>query len=71
MIVRISLLALLIFAHGCKSVPSEKDVLINVSDNLSKIRSATYYMTGTGSAPGDTLEFTEPVTMYYKIFVNP
>ena len=54
MIGKISLLALLISIHGCKSGVSEKDVLLNVSDNLSNIKSATYYMTGVGSAPGDT-----------------
>jgi peroxiredoxin len=71
MIVRILLLTLLIFIHGCKSGPSEKDVLLDVSDNLSSIKSATYYLTGVGSAPGDTTKFSEPRTMYYKIFVNP
>jgi len=69
--VRILLLTLLISIHGCNSGPSEKDVLLKVSDNLSKIKSATYYMTGVGSAPGDTTKFSEPITMYYKIFVNP
>jgi peroxiredoxin len=71
MIVRILFLTLLIFIHGCKSGPSEKDVLLDVSDNLSSIKSATYYLTGVGSAPGDTTKFSEPRTMYYKIFVNP
>ncbi len=71
MIIRILLLALLISMHGCKSGPSEKDVLLNVSDNLSNIKSATYYFTGVGSAPGDTTKFSEPRTMYYKIFVDP
>lgn len=71
MIIRILILALLISMHGCKSGPSEKDVLLSVSDKLSNIKSATYYLTGVGSAPGDTTKFSEPITMYYKIFVNP
>ena len=71
MVVRLFVLALLIFVQSCNPDPGEKDVLLEVSDNLSKIKSATYFLTGYGSAPGDTTRFSEPKNMYYKIFVNP
>jgi peroxiredoxin len=42
-----------------------------VSNNLDKIKSASYFSTKIASAPEDTLEFTEPRKTYRKFFVNP
>ncbi len=68
---KILIFALLILINGCNTDINEKEYLHEVSDNLSKIKSATYYSTGIASAPGDTAKFTEPITQYYKIYVNP
>jgi len=62
---------LLIFMSGCNSALNENDYLSEVSENLDKILSASYYSTGIGSAPGDTTKFSEPRKLYYKIFINP
>jgi len=61
----------LLLLNACKPSLSEKDYLKKVSDNLSKIKSATYFSTKVASAPGDTTKFTEPNKDYLKIFVNP
>jgi len=39
--------------------------------NLDKIKSATYFFTMSASAPGDTLSFSEPRTIFVREFVNP
>ncbi len=67
----IIILAILIFADSCKTELNEQEFLLKVSNNLSSIKSATYYSTETASAPGDTAKFSEPRTRYIKIFVNP
>lgn len=68
---RLLLLCAVILAGGCRKQYSEKEFLSEVSDNLGKIRSATYFSTATASAPGDTLKFSKPRTQYVKIFINP
>jgi len=65
------LICAVILAGGCRKQYSEKEFLTEVSANLGKIRSATYFSTATASAPGDTLKFSEPRTQYVKIFINP
>jgi thiol-disulfide isomerase/thioredoxin len=60
-----------IVAGGCGKKYSEKEFLAEVSANLQKIKSATYFSTATASAPGDTLKFSEPWTQFVKIFINP
>lgn len=59
-----------ILINGCKVESKQNDYLLKVIANLEKIKSATYFSTGTGTAPGDT--FT--LHTYYdfkKEFVNP
>jgi len=68
---KLMLLCAVLMAGGCKKQYSEKEFLSEVSGNLQKIRSATYYSTATASAPGDTMKFSEPRTQYVKIFINP
>ncbi len=65
------LMSVLLLAGGCRKQYSEKEFLTEVSGNLGKIRSATYFSTATASAPGDTLKFSKPRTQYVKIFINP
>ncbi|MDZ7634906.1 MAG: TlpA disulfide reductase family protein [Bacteroidales bacterium] len=67
---RLMLLCAVIVAGGCKKQYSEREFLAEVSENLQKIKSATYFSTVTASAPGDTLKFSEPRTQYVKIFIN-
>lgn len=68
---RLILLCALILTGGCRKQYSEKEFLTEVSGNLQKIKSATYYSTVTASAPGDTLKFSKPWTQFVKIFINP
>ena len=65
------LLCAVIMAGGCRKQYSEKEFLAEVSGNLGKIKSATYFSTVTASAPGDTMKFSEPWTQFVKIFINP
>jgi len=65
------ILVAVILAGGCRKQYSEKEFLAETSDNLGKIKSATYFSTSSASAPGDTLKFSEPRTQYVKIFINP
>jgi peroxiredoxin len=67
---KLMLLCAVIVAGGCGKQYSEKEFLAEVSANLGKIKSATYFSTATASAPGDTLKFSEPRTQYVKIFIN-
>lgn len=62
---------LLILLWGCHSTIKEDAYLRKVSENLNRIKSASYFSTGIASAPGDTAKFSEPVELYYKIFINP
>ncbi len=55
------------FSYGQKAT----DYLRKVSNNLDKIKSASYFSTTIASAPGDTLKFTEPRKTYIKIYLNP
>lgn len=71
MINGLKIFGLLLLLNACNTNLKEKDYLQEVSDNLSEIKSATYYLTGISSAMGDTAKFTEPRTKFYKIFVNP
>jgi len=68
---KLMLLCAVIMAGGCRKQYSEKEFLTEVSGNLQKIRSATYFSTTSASAPGDTLKFSEPRTQFVKIFINP
>src|SRR5512133_2669088 len=68
---RLFILTAMILAGGCRKQYNEKEFLTEVSDKLRRIKSATYFSTATGSAPGDTLKFSEPWTQYVKIFINP
>jgi len=63
--------AALILCFGCKTKTSEQDFLRASSDELSRIKSASYYTVSSASAPGDTMKFSEPRTQYVKIFANP
>lgn len=62
---------ILITIIGCKPNISENDYLQKVSENLDRIKSASYFSIEVASAPEDTAKFTEPRESYYKIFVNP
>lgn len=62
---------LLLALIGWKPNISENDYLQKVSENLDQIKSASYFSIVIASAPGDTVEFTEPSELYYKIFINP
>jgi peroxiredoxin len=55
------------YSYGQSSI----EYLIKVSNNLDKIKSASYFSTKIASAPEDTLKFTEPRKTYRKFFVNP
>jgi peroxiredoxin len=50
---------------------SKDEYLKKVLNNLNQIKSATYYSTSSASAPGDTITFSEPRTLFVKEFVNP
>ena len=50
---------------------SKNEYLKTVLNNLNQIKSATYYSTESASAPGDTITFSEPRTLFVKEFVNP
>lgn len=62
---------LIISLFGCKSTINQNDYLKKVSERLDQIKSASYFLTGVSSAPGDTLKFSDPRELYYKIFINP
>ena len=67
----IVLISSLIQIQGCKEEITDKEYLQSVYEALDKIKSATYYITGSVSAPGDTLSFSEMRYLYIKEFVNP
>ena len=67
---KLILLCAVLLAGGCKKQYSEKEFLTEVSGHLEKIRAAAYFSTVTASAPGDTLQFSEPRTQFVKIFIN-
>ena len=71
MINGLKIFGLIFLLNACSNNLKEKEYLPEVSENLSEIKSATYYLTRISSAPGDTAKFTEPRTKFYKIFVNP
>ena len=67
----IVLIMTLILICGCKVEISDEEYLQSVFNKLDKIKSATYNLTGSASAPGDTLSFSVPQHLYIKEFVNP
>ena len=62
---------LLISLFGCNPTNNQYDYLKDMSENLDQIKSASYFLTVTSSAPGDTARFTDPYEKYYKFFINP
>ena len=66
-----TLVILTISLLGCNSKINQHDYLKTVSENLDQIKSASYFYTGVNSAPGDTVKFSEPRELFYKIFINP
>lgn len=66
-----TLVILIISLLGCNSTINQNDYLKKVSENLDQIKSASYFLTGVASAPGDTAKFSEPRESFYKIFINP
>jgi len=55
----------------CSDKTNEKDYLTELTNKLSNIKSASYYLSTVNSAPGDTTEFSEPHREFIKIYVNP
>jgi len=43
---------------GCRENPSSREYLKKVAANIDQIKSASYFSTNSGSAPGDTSKFT-------------
>jgi len=66
-----TLFILMISLFGCNSINNQNSYLSNVSKNLDKIKSASFFLTDVSSAPGDTTKFSEPRESFYKIFINP
>jgi thiol-disulfide isomerase/thioredoxin len=60
----------LLIIQSCKETISKDDYLHKVLSNLEQIKSATYYSTASGSAPGDTLRFVT-YDYYRKEYCNP
>jgi thiol-disulfide isomerase/thioredoxin len=56
---------------GCNTATDKNDYLRKVSGKLSRIKSASYFVTETVSLPEDTVRFMKPRESYYKIFLNP
>jgi outer membrane lipoprotein-sorting protein len=52
----LAIIAILVFSFGCKTEISEQEFLRAASDELSRIKSASYYMVSSSSAPGDTMK---------------
>ena len=65
------LLIILVILSGCNAVLNEHDYLEKVSQNLDAVKSVSYIETGSASAPGDTTKFSEPRTIFYKVYINP
>ena len=66
-----SLCMILILSSTIIFGQSKNEYLKKVLNNLNQIKSATYYSTSSASAPGDTITFSEPRTLFVKEFVNP
>lgn len=62
---------LLILFCGYGSDTDQNSYLAKVSKQLDQITSASYSSTTASSAPGDTVEFSEPRKSYHKIVINP
>lgn len=60
----------LMIIQSCKENLTKDDYLHKVLSNLEQIKSATYYSTISGSAPGDTLKFVT-YNYYRKEYTNP
>jgi thiol-disulfide isomerase/thioredoxin len=60
----------LLVIQSCKERISKDDYLRKVLTNLEQIKSATYFSTASGSAPGDTTKFVS-YDYYRKEYTNP
>jgi thiol-disulfide isomerase/thioredoxin len=60
----------LLIIQSCKENISKDEYLKKVLSNLEPIKSATYYSTVSGSAPGDTTKFVT-YAYYRKEYTNP
>lgn len=60
----------LLLIEGCKVGSNKNDYLRKVLTNLEQIKSATYFSTISGSAPGDTTAFNT-YNWYNKEYSNP
>ena len=60
---------LLIVASGCNTVVNEKDFLTEVSKNLDRIKSASYFVT-TMSAAIDTFNLRGPYESFFKFLLT-
>jgi thiol-disulfide isomerase/thioredoxin len=56
--------------YGCKVTNTKNEYLQKVLSNLDQIKSATYFSTISGSAPGDTIAFAT-YNWYNKEYANP
>jgi len=56
--------------QGCSVKQSTRDYLKKVAVNIDQIKSASYYSTVSGSAPGDTTKFTTH-NWFNKEYCNP
>jgi thiol-disulfide isomerase/thioredoxin len=60
----------LLIIQSCKENLTKDDYMRKVLTNLDQLKSATYYSTVSGSAPGDTLRFVT-YNYYVKEYTNP
>lgn len=58
-----------ILMNGCKVDNNKNDYLRKVLNNLDQVKSATYYTTRSGYAPGDTSAYSTQY-LYVKEYVN-
>jgi thiol-disulfide isomerase/thioredoxin len=65
-----TLVGSLILVNSCKVANNKNDYLRKVLGNLEQIKSATYFSTISGSAPGDTAKFVT-YDWYKKEYNNP
>lgn len=70
MVTIMTLVGSLILVNSCKVANNKNDYLRKVLGNLEQIKSATYFSTISGSAPGDTAKFVT-YDWYKKEYNNP
>ena len=70
MVTILTLVGSLILVNSCKVANNKNDYLRKVLGNLEQIKSATYFSTISGSAPGDTAKFVT-YDWYKKEYNNP